>query len=218
MAKAPLTPVLLHAVIGADHATTLPGPELQIIPFRDLAAVVRPFAGGSAPPQEALLQAGLMEAHREVVAALHRQTAVLPAPAAVVARDRASILRWLEVHHVALCEALTFVDDRCGARVHVTRSPVAASSGGPLNVAPLDLDSTATELFRTLRRFAVAATIVRHPATEVGRATGAFLVETDRWDIFAEAVAAEDRRHDAMRLELTGPWPPYDFVKMQFGG
>ena len=218
MAKVPLSPVVLHAVIGADHGTVLPGGDLQLVPFRDIAAVVRPVGPGSAPTREALLEAEPVEAHRDVVAALHRQTAVLPAPAAVLARDRSSILRWLEVHHVALCEALTFVDDRCGARVHVTRSPVTASTGGPLSAAPLDLDATATELFRALRRFAVAATIIRHPATEVERATGAFLVETDRWDTFADAVAAEDRRHDTVRLDLTGPWPPYDFVKMQFGG
>jgi hypothetical protein len=216
MAKAPLTPVVLHAVIGADHGTALPGAELQLVPFRDIAAVVRPVPQGLA--REAAPDAGMVQAHRDLIAALHRQTAVLPAPAAVVARDRSSILRWLEVHHVALCEALTFVDDRCGARVHVTRTTVAASSGGPLTAAPLDLDATATELFRSLRRHAVAATVVRHPATEVERATGAFLVETDQWGAFADAVAAEDRRHDAVRLELTGPWPPYDFVKMQFGG
>ena len=218
MAKAPLTPLVLHAVIGADHGPTLPGPELQVVTFRDISAVVRPVAGGAPPTRETLLEPALVEAHRTVIAALHRQVAVLPAPAAVLARDRASILRWLEVHHVALCEALTFVDDRSGARVHVTRSGVAASSVGPLTAAPLDLDATATELFRALRRFAVAATVVRHPATEVERATGAFLVDTDRWGAFADAVAAEDRRHDAVRLELTGPWPPYDFVKMQFGG
>jgi hypothetical protein len=218
MAKAPLTPVVLHAVIGADHTTTLPGTELQLVTFRDLAAVVRPVPPGASPGRDAATDPALVAAHQEVVSALHRQMAVLPAPAAVVARDRASILRWLEVHHVALCEALTFVDDRSGARVHVTRSAVAASSGGPLTAAALDLDATATELFRSLRRHAVAATVVRHPMTDPERATGAFLVETDQWGAFADAVAAEDRRHDAVRLELTGPWPPYDFVKMQFGG
>ena len=218
MAKVPLTPVVLHAVIGADHGVALPGAELQLVAFRDIAAVVRVVPQGAASAREAGADPALVAAHRDVVAALHRQTAVLPAPAAVVARDRTSVLRWLEVHHVALCEALTFVDDRCGARVHVTRTTVAASSGGPLTAAPLDLDSTATDLFRGLRRHAVAATVVRHPATEVERATGAFLVENDQWGAFADAVAAEDRRSDAVRLELTGPWPPYDFVKMQFGG
>ena len=217
MAKAPLTPLLLHGVIGADHGAALPGAELQLVPFRDLAAVVTPITP-PVPPREALLAAANLEAHRTIIASLHRQTAVLPAPAAVVAKDQASVLRWLEVHHVALAEALTFVDDRCGARVHVTRAPVSASSDGTLDVPPLDLDATATDLFRTLRRHAAASTAIRHPTTEADRATGAFLVESERWGAFADAVAAEGRRNAGVRLELTGPWPPYDFVKMQFGG
>jgi hypothetical protein len=216
MAKAPLTPVLLHGVVGADHGAFLPGAELQLVAFRDIAAVVRPITGSPPPARESFLTPAEVAQHREVVAALHRQTAVLPAPAAVLARDRASVLRWLEVHHVALCEALTFVDDRCGARVHVTRTPLTASSRGPLDAPPPDLDATATELFRALRRHAVASTVIRDQEAE--RVSAAFLVETDRWGAFADAVAAEDRRHDGVQLELTGPWPPYDFVKMQFGG
>jgi hypothetical protein len=122
------------------------------------------------------------------------------------------------VHHVTLCEALAFVDGRCGARVHVTRTPVAASTGGPLDVPPLDLDATATELFRVLRRHAAAATAIRHSETEAERASAAFLVESDRWATFADAVSMEARRNAGIRVALSGPWPPYDFVKMQFGG
>jgi hypothetical protein len=218
MAKAPLTPLVLHAVIGGDHASALPGAELQLVTFRDIAAVVQPVGGTTATARETLREPAHAMAHHEVIAALHRQVAILPAPTGVVVRDGASVLRWLEVHHVALCEALTFVDDRCEARVHVTRTPSTASTGSPLDAPPLDLEGTATELFRTLRRHAAASTAIRRQTTGAERASGAFLVETDRWSAFADAVAAEDRRHDGVQLELTGPWPPYDFVKMQFGG
>ena len=128
MAKAPLTPLVLHAVIGADHASTLPGVELQLVTFRDIAAVVQPVGGTPATAREALREPAHALAHHDVIAALHRQVAILPAPAGVVVRDGASVLRWLEVHHVALCEALTFVDDRCEARVHVTRTPACEAS------------------------------------------------------------------------------------------
>ena len=218
MAKAPLVPLQLHAVIGADHDTTLPGPDLQLVPFRDIAAVVRTLPDGSAAAREALLTPPGLATHRGVVDALHRQGPVLPAPAGAAARDRSSILRWLEVHHVALCEALTFVDGRSGARVHVTRAPVAASSSGPLDVPPLDLDGVATELFRTLRRHAAAATNIRVAEQDADRASAAFLVESERWGLFADAVAVETRRHSGVHVDLSGPWPPYDFVKMQFGG
>jgi hypothetical protein len=40
---------------------------------------------------------------------------------------------------------------------------------------------------------------------------GAYLVDTSRTDEFADLVAALSRRHSAIRLQLTGPWPPYSF-------
>jgi hypothetical protein len=39
-----------------------------------------------------------------------------------------------------------------------------------------------------------------------------FLVERSGAGAFAEAVAACERRHPGVRLELSGPWPPYSFV------
>ena len=215
MAKAPQTCLVLHAVVGADHADQAPAPDLALVHFRDVAAAVRALPAGVRGVEDPAAEAA---AHRTAVETLFRQGAVLPAPPGVVIRDRSTLMRWLEVHYVAFSEALTFVDGRCAARVHVTRAPVAASTAGPLDVPPLDLDATATELFRTLRRHAAASTTIRHPATEAERATGAFLVESERWSDFAAAVAEEGRRHPGLRLELTGPWPPYDFVKMQFGG
>jgi hypothetical protein len=235
MAKVPLTPLVLHAVIGADQDVSPSTSEIRLVVFRDVAAVVRPsgayttrtdsgrhsmsgLAFRDRNGEPAPLGSGELAAHRGVVETLHRQGPVLPAPPGVVARDQATVLRWLEVHYVAFTEALAFVEGRCGARVHVTRSPVAASTGGPLDVPPLDLDGVATELVRSLRRYASASTMLRHPETEVERASAAFLVEIDRWAEFVAAVRQAGRDDEGVRVELTGPWPPWDFVKMQFGG
>jgi hypothetical protein len=43
-------------------------------------------------------------------------------------------------------------------------------------------------------------------------------VELDHWNAFADLVTKEDQRQTALDFHLSGPWPPYDFVKMQFGG
>ena len=40
--------------------------------------------------------------------------------------------------------------------------------------------------------------------------------ERSRWQRFSEAVALQSRKHAALKLDCTGPWPPYDFVRMQF--
>jgi hypothetical protein len=47
---------------------------------------------------------------------------------------------------------------------------------------------------------------------------GAYLVDDDRTDEFADAVAAQDGAHRGIRLELTGPWPPYSFSTMEADG
>lgn len=41
---------------------------------------------------------------------------------------------------------------------------------------------------------------------------GAYLVDDDRANAFAELVRALDAEHEAVRVELTGPWPPYSFA------
>jgi len=68
----------------------------------------------------------------------------------------------------------------------------------------------------------------RHPGRDFGPGTdggrdvadisASFLLERSHWREFAEAVAGQARRSSALDLTLTGPWPPYDFVRLQFGG
>jgi hypothetical protein len=49
-------------------------------------------------------------------------------------------------------------------------------------------------------------------------ARASFLIDTQRWQAFKDAVSKEAERQDALDFAVTGPWPPYDFVRMQFGG
>ena len=49
-------------------------------------------------------------------------------------------------------------------------------------------------------------------------AQAAFLVDLELWPVFADLVGKEDARHTSLDFHLSGPWPPYDFVRMQFGG
>lgn len=46
----------------------------------------------------------------------------------------------------------------------------------------------------------------------------AYLLDDDRAGQFAQAVAALNDRDQRLRLELTGPWPPYSFAGPDLGG
>jgi hypothetical protein len=113
---------------------------------------------------------------------------------------------------VTLSDALALVDGSSAARVTVR-----------LREAPENEETVrewhlvATEIMRTLRGHASALSILDSTAGDervIGLAS--FLIERDRWSAFEAGVAAEGKRHPSLELAMTGPWPPYDFVKMQF--
>ena len=201
-------PVRLHAVAHEDDQRQ-PLPEgARAVVFRDLAAIVTeaPFVAQEADDALVTLHAG-------VVAAAFERGELLPAPPGTVFRDEASMQRWMELHYVALSDALAFIADRVGARVHVT----AIDRDGDAGDSGTDLASAAAELMRTLRRRAVAAVPLEREHT-TGIATGvSFLVERALWREFEEEVAAVARDAETTRVALTGPWPPYDFVTIELG-
>jgi len=74
-------------------------------------------------------------------------------------------------------------------------------------------------VLRVLRGQAAATVAIASEDDEDPRIIGnmSFLVERDRWNVFTDRVSSERERHPTFELEVTGPWPPYDFVRMQFG-
>jgi len=81
------------------------------------------------------------------------------------------------------------------------------------------LVAAASQSMRVLRGHAAATITLPVPDEETTIiAQASFLVDLDHWHEFASLVEKEDQRQTALDFHLTGPWPPYDFVKMQFGG
>ena len=179
------------------------------IAFRGVAAIVRPCATRNEQPS----QDGMLE-HHAVVARVAKVATLLPAPPLTTFRTASSALHWLELHAVALTDGLAWVDGRCGARVTAERD-LAGVTSDPSVLPP---SAAAIESFRTLRRYAAATVPVSSDMAGDGTtiASQAFLVDRLSWDRFAAEVLAEDLRSPGLTLRLTGPWPLYDFVRLQF--
>lgn len=173
--------------------------QVARVRFRDLEAVVR-RAHFDVPPleKEALL------AHQRVVDETMRKETILPAPFGIVFRGRRELIQFLEEQYLVLDEALSLVDDHWELRLHVS----------PHGAAVPEASQLASDLYTELRRFARAALPFPPDGDRVFSA--AFLVPRTHWVEFWERAEDMGSEHTELVLDLTGPWPPYDFVRMTF--
>jgi hypothetical protein len=203
--------IQIHAVTptetGAGPLALIEGTRSVV--FRDLAAIVtdrEKFALAEDDVQ-------MVRAHQAIVDAVFKRQVVLPTPPGVLFRTEHVLTRWMELHYVALNDGLTFVSDRSAARVHVCRA------GGSKEDAETgtDLAEVAGDVFRDLRRRAVASVPLTIERVTGITLSGAFLVERELWKEFNRTVLEAQTANPKLNIELTGPWAPYDFVRMQVG-
>lgn len=191
------------------HAQAKPPNGAELIPFRDLAAIVEACDYSAASPTGEII-----EQYRKVVDDIFCKAPVLPAPVGTVFRSRDTLLRWLELHYITLTEAMSFVEDRAVARVHVGRVDGKAAD----RETGSEVAAAAADSLRFLRRHAVVAVPLKSEQVTGIVLSSAFLVDKELWDDFVAAVDDQRRRNPGLALDLSGPWPPFDFVRMQFGG
>jgi hypothetical protein len=196
----------LYGVATLPHTDDRPLVDsTSLVALRDIGAIVRP-SSYTIPPLD---DHEMLECER-VVEEVFRAHTILPAPCGTVFKSEDHVRRWLELNYVSLVEGIHFVDGRCEIRVHAIEVPSDGS-----DAEQTDSVALATEAFRTLRKFAVAALPLR---PEEGRLMStAFLVERAEHSDFEHRVKEQGRRASGLRFHLTGPWPPYDFVRLDFG-
>jgi hypothetical protein len=212
MAQASLSALRLYGVAAVEsgQASSL-ADGTALTHYRALAAIVEPSSYSTVSLDEAETAKYL-----RVVEEAHSHAAVLPAPPGTVFQSQATLTRWLELHYFTLTEALSAIEGHAAARVSVTMQVNHNDIEAQKSFASL-----AAESLRLLRSQAAATvTLPRADGDEedgvVARAS--FLIDTQRWQSFQDTVLKEAQRQTALDFSVTGPWPPYDFVRMQFGG
>lgn len=218
MAQTSVNGLRLFGVAAFDSGITQPFADgTSIVQFRAIAGVVVP----TKYTRVTLDERELAEYGR-ILEEVQSNTAVLPAPPGTVFKSRENLARWLELHYFTLTQALGSIEGHGQARLSITKTKgidAANATAGELKESSKQLLATASQSMRVLRGQA-AATVsipVNEEDTQVV-AAASFLVDLDNWDVFADLIQKEDMRHASLDFTLTGPWPPYDFVRMQFGG
>ena len=168
--------------------------------YRDLDAIVRPVPY-EVPPMDDMR----VQAHQKVVEAAMRRGTVLPAPFGIVFRGRRQLIHLLQDQYLVIDEGLSFIEGHWELRLHI-----ATAAGG--EDIDLELSDLAMLLYSELRRHARAAV----PFAAEGRRllSAAFLVERSAWIDFVDRAEDLAAAHEEITFDITGPWPPYDFVRI----
>jgi len=218
MAQAPVEGLRLYGVAAIDSTPIESLAEgTTLVSFRMLGAVVSP-----AKYTRVALNENEMNEYTRILEEVQSNAAVLPAPPGTTFRTRETLARWLELHYFTLTQAIGLVEGHGEARVLITKSLNADpddATAAEIKENTKQLAALASDSMRVLRGQAAATIslpVSDDDTTVVAHAS--FLVDMERWGMFSELVAKEDQRNAELDFRLSGPWPPYDFVRMEFGG
>ena len=200
------------AAVESGQVTSL-AQGTSLVHYRALAAIVEPTAYLLAPLDE-----DQTAKYLRVLEEAYAEATILPAPPGTVFQSHTTLTRWLELHYFTLTEALAVIEGHSAARVSILTHSRSNDGDGD---AQKSFAALAADSLRLLRGQAAATvTLPRADDDEedgvVARAS--FLVDSQRWETFKDTVAKEAQRQSALDFRVTGPWPPFDFVRMQFGG
>lgn len=171
----------------------------RLVLHDDVAALVAPAPPEGADQDPLHVTARHWEVHRALLSG-----DVVPAPAGVVFPTDAELLAFLGESYTALRGALARVRGRWEYRLHVGLSDPSFPETKALDLA--------THIYAELRRLSRAAVPFPRDAPRV--LSAAFLVERGASETFRDRVDQLGALNSALELDLTGPWPPYDFVQM----
>jgi gas vesicle protein GvpL/GvpF len=181
-------------------------------------------------------------AHQGVLDRAFASGPIVPLRLCTIYADEAHVRGMLEREHDVLLDTLARLRDRSewgaklivDARHEADRESSAPASGREYLLgrsrerqarqdAQAITRQAAEEVHEGLRRQSTAATLLPPQSRELYRGegamilNGAYLVErsaVERFRAVAEELRARQHEH-GLALEITGPWPPYNFVESQ---
>jgi hypothetical protein len=186
---------------------------------------------------------GVARRHHEVIESVGHGNPVVPMRLATVYHSDDGVTAMLGSRHDDLAAALARVSgrDEWGVKVYVARR--ASAPGEPDGTAPASSGAaylrrrkselsasedarrsaaaSAEEIHAVISGLAAAALLRPPQAPQLSGQTGqmimnsTYLVDAGSADRLRETAESLAGQHRAVRLELTGPWPPYSFAAIE---
>ena len=212
-----------------DQASGVSQSPIQAIGAGELQALVSPVLPSDLDAQDSPRVERNIRAHDNVVKAAFDLGPIIPLRFGTVLRDEQAVCEVLETHHDRISDALALLHDKKEWGVKVRLSAQANAEACPASgreylrqkadqgrlARARDVARLAEELHRALSAAVVDTTLLPTREKEIVL-NAAYLVENSEESRFHDLLETlEDRlSHEDLRIEVSGPWPPYNFVNL----
>lgn len=179
--------------------------EVYTIPYKDISAVVSDTPLTEYQPTEENIKI-----HNEIVNLVMKEHSVIPMAFGMVFKDKEVLLSVLEKSYDAIKKSLELFDNKVelGVKIVLNKELMELLEG--------EMKSKfASYIFESLKKGA-AESVNGKLFSERLLLNASFLVEKNKVEEFSKEVD-KVKGMLAPKVQYTGPWPPYNFVKINIG-
>ncbi len=177
------------------------GEEVYTLEYRDFAPVV-----SNAAVKKYEVSDEEIELHRRVEEQVMKEHSVLPVAYGMVFKNKKLLLFAMSAGYKAMKKAMSEVDNRVELGVKVFQSKEAAAWDGK--------EKCKSDFIEALKKKAVQSKELKLFSDRLVL-NASFLVDRDKMDDFSGEVGQLGNKYANLKIQYSGPWPPYNFVDIQ---
>lgn len=177
------------------------GEEVYTLEYRDFAPVV-----SNAAVKKYEVSDEDVELHRRVEEQVMKEHSVLPVAYGMVFKNKKLLLFAMSAGYKAMKKAMSEVDNRVELGVKVFQSKEAAAWDGK--------EKCKSDFLEVLKKKAVQSKELKLFSDRLVL-NASFLVDRDKIDDFSGEVEQLGNKYANLKIQYSGPWPPYNFVDIQ---
>lgn len=178
------------------------GEEVYTIEYKDFVAVV-----SDSPVKEYEATEEEVEVHKKIAEKVMKDYSVLPVAYGMVFRNKKILLLTMSKARKAMRKAMKAVDNKVELGIKVILPKEAAGWDG----------KQCESDFGTLRKIAAESKKLKLFSERL-ILNASFLVDRDRIEEFSRAVGELKDKYESLKVQYSGPWPPYNFVDIHILG
>jgi hypothetical protein len=177
------------------------GEEVYTLEYKDFAPVV-----SSAAVKKYEVSDEEVELHRKVVEQVMKEHSVLPVAYGMVFKNKKLLLVAMSAGYKAMKKAMSEVDNKVELGVKVFLPKEAASWDGK--------EKCKSDFMEALRKKAAQSKELKLFSDRLIM-NASFLVDKNKIDDFSGEVEQLGNKYLDIKIQYSGPWPPYNFVDIQ---